>query len=362
MADYSIWALNESEISLTGGVGLDGVTQGDGSHLVGEFLTINSQAAYQIDIRDAGSDINFADNDGNQRLDGDQVIDGTLYTDGTRIEAEYEFVLEDPSTGDTYRVVSINVRNSSPAYGTVEALAFIGSAPPTGVALEVISAREGPRNNGSTAIDSSDIVPICFTAGTRIQTDKGLRVVERLKSGDMIQTQDNGLQPLRVLCKSKFTAAQISRNSKLWPIKIAPGALGKGLPERAIKVSRQHRFVVRSRISQRMFSVDEVLVAAHRLIEMPKVEAEKPTGSISYYHLILDRHEVVFAEGTPTESFFAGPMAKQYMSEDAWDEACEIFPDFCDMEMSDAARHIPAHRRQRRLVERHIKNAKPLVA
>ncbi|MGR3713818.1 MAG: hypothetical protein ACU0A6_11950 [Shimia sp.] len=115
MANYSFWALGESHVSLSGGEQLDGVTQGDGSHLVGETITLNSNSWEQIDVRDAGSDSNFDDNDGNQRLDGAQSFDGVSYGNNTRIEAEYEFVLEDPNTGLTYRVLSVNIRNSSPA-------------------------------------------------------------------------------------------------------------------------------------------------------------------------------------------------------------------------------------------------------
>ena len=129
MADYSVWILEESNISVTGGLSLDGITQGDGSHLDGEFITLNSNAWLETLIRDGGSDTNFDDNDGNQRLDGAQTIDGTTYSDGTRVEAEYFIEVRDPD-GNTYEMVSFNVNNSSPSYATVEGLAFVG--PPQG--------------------------------------------------------------------------------------------------------------------------------------------------------------------------------------------------------------------------------------
>ncbi len=119
MANYSFWALGESHVTVSGGGQLDGVTQGDGSHLVGRTITLTDNAWEEIDVRDRGSDRNFDDNDGNQRLRGSQTFDGVTYSNNTRIEAEYEFVLLDPSTGQTYRVLSVNFNNSSPSYGTI---------------------------------------------------------------------------------------------------------------------------------------------------------------------------------------------------------------------------------------------------
>ena len=107
MANYTLAVLPESEITLTGGIGLDGVTQGDGSHLVGEFMTLGTGSLTSLDISDGGTDTNFDDNDGNQRLDGAQALDGVLYANNTRIEAEYQFTLRDNDTGETYQVIFV---------------------------------------------------------------------------------------------------------------------------------------------------------------------------------------------------------------------------------------------------------------
>ena len=39
---YDIYVLEENAITISGGVGLDGVTQGDGSHLPGQTITLNA--------------------------------------------------------------------------------------------------------------------------------------------------------------------------------------------------------------------------------------------------------------------------------------------------------------------------------
>ena len=91
----------ESDISLSGGAVLDGVTQGDGSHLVGEFLTINTTTTTEFFVTE--NDTDFDDNDGDQLLNGTQSFDGTTYADGTRIEAEYQFVVQDDLTASNTR-------------------------------------------------------------------------------------------------------------------------------------------------------------------------------------------------------------------------------------------------------------------
>jgi hypothetical protein len=169
---YSIYVLNESDLTISGGGILDGVTQGDGSHLVGRTITINSPSWYSVNIND--DDPNFQDNDGSQRLNGGQTINGTSYANNNVVEAEYSLVLSDGT--NTWTVVGFNVNDSSPAYATVEGLAFIGGSggfPPRGVPLTVVSNGEGP-----SFVATSYATPICFTAGTLIDTADGPCPVE----------------------------------------------------------------------------------------------------------------------------------------------------------------------------------------
>jgi hypothetical protein len=168
-ADYSIFVLGESQISISGGGQLDGVTQGDGSHLTGLTITLNSSAWVPIEISD--NDPDFQDNDNSQRLFGAQSIDGTTYANNTVVEAEYGITLTDGT--NTWQLVGFNVNNSSPSYGTVEGLAFIGGPggfPPVGVALTVGGTFEGP----VFAVDEY-ATPICVVAGTMVETPQGGR-------------------------------------------------------------------------------------------------------------------------------------------------------------------------------------------
>lgn len=363
MANYSIQVLGESAVSLTGGVTLDGITQGDGSHIVGEYLTLTSRNFEEVLIRDNGSDTAFADNDGNQVLDGTQTLFGNTYSNGTRIEAEYEFVLRDESTGIEYRVLAVNFNNSSPSYATNEGLAFVDSVPPFGAPLLVVSAREGPPNSGVRSVDATDIVPVCFCRGTRIETKGGLQRVENLLSGDLVRRADGSFAELCRVFHTALGADALHQNPKLRPVRIMAGALGNGLPQRDLLVSRQHRMLVTSKIAERMFGHKDVLVPAIKLTALPGIFEEVPVQAVDYYHLLFDEHEVIFAEGAPTESLFTGPEALKAVGADARSEIMSLFPELADMSATpQPARFIPCGRLQKQLIYRHAKNQKPILA
>lgn len=363
MSDYSIWVLGESSVSLTGGVTLDGITQGDGSHLVGETMTLTTRDFQRVDIKDGGSDSNFDDNDGNQRLDGTQTLFGTTYANNTIIEAEYEFVLRDDATGLEYRVIAVNFRNSSPSYATNEALAFVGAIPPFNAALTVISAREGPGGYGTPAVDASAIVPVCFCKGTQIETAHGLKPVEALRPGEQVRRADGSLAELRRVFHTHLGAGALRQNAKLRPVRIMAGALGHGLPRRDLLVSRQHRMLVTSKIAERMFGHRDVLVPAIKLTALPGIFEDTPVQSVDYYHLLFDAHEVIYAEGAPTESLYTGPEALKAVGPEARHEILSLFPQLADVEASPKpARFIPCGRMQKQLIYRHVKNQKPVLA
>jgi hypothetical protein len=362
MADYSIWVLGESNLSFSGSTVLDGITQGDGSHLVGETMTINSTSQTEVFVKDGGSDTNFSDNDSNQRLDGTQVIDGVSYANNTRIEAEFEFIARDDATGIEYRVVAVNINNSSPAYGTNEAIAFVGTPPPVGVALTILSAQEGPPNSGGRAVDATDITPICLTEGTLIDTSEGPVAVENLRPGDTIINLDGAHVALRRVFRRRFIGADLGAAPNLRPVRIMAGSMGHGLPRRDLLVSRQHRMLVSSRITRRVLQETEVLVAAVKLTGLPGIFVDETVSEVTYFHLLFDRHEIVYAEGAPTESLYPGPDALKSVTPEARKEILTIFPEIADMDYRlQPARPIPTGKEQRLLVARHLKNGRSLL-
>ncbi|MBS1301841.1 Hint domain-containing protein [Loktanella sp. SALINAS62] len=161
-----------------------------------------------------------------------------------------------------------------------------------------------------------DTVP-CFVAGTLIQTPLGDMPVETLVPGDLVDTLDDGAQPLRWI-GTRTVAAQ----GCLAPISFARNALGQ---HGSLLLSPQHRVLLRDALSSLLFGEDEVLVAAKDLVNDSTIRP-CPGGSVTYVHLMFDRHQVIWAEGLPTESFLPGPQMKKAFARDALDEITTLFP------------------------------------
>lgn len=335
---YTIWMLEKTNVAVSGGGSLDGITQGDGSHLVGQTITLLNRNWIETRIRD--DDDNFDDNDGNQRLQGRQTIDGTSYANNTVVEAEYQLVLRDPNTGFEYTVIGYNVNNSSPAYATIEGLAFVGGQgefPPVGVALEVVSADEGPGSSGQPPLDAGNVsFPICFVAGTLIDTPDGRRPVETLEAGVPVLTRDHGARPLRWIGTTRIGAARLAASPALAPVRIRAGAFGPGLPDRDTYLSQQHRLLVSGWRAELLFGESEMLVAARHLVDGDRVMLATAGTDVTYVHLLFDDHEVVFANGLEAESFLPGPQAILALEAPLRAEILTLFPELGEGDLSVA--------------------------
>lgn len=215
------------------------------------------------------------------------------------------------------------------------------------------------------ADDDFRIDVTCFTTGTLIDTDRGPRPVHLLRVGDLVRTRDHGMQPLRWLGGRQLSGADLGGNPRLHPIRIAAGALGPGLPARDLVVSPQHRILVRSAIAQRMTGSAEVLIAAVHLLGHPGIARVQAQEGVGYWHLMFDRHEIVFAEGAEAESLYLGPMALAAMTDDAIEELHALFPELVsagrDREAQPTARPVMRGKPVQKLIERQVKNFKPLV-
>lgn len=202
----------------------------------------------------------------------------------------------------------------------------------------------------------------CLTKGTLIQTMTGAKPVEQLASGDLVETADGCGQRLQWIGRRTYGLDDLKANMNLYPVRVTANALGNGLPRRDLLVSRQHRLLVRSKIAERMFGKAEVLIPAVKLTEMPGVYIDRTVKTVAYFHLLFEKHEVIFAEGTPTESLFTGPEALKSMSPQARAEIFQIFPELSRSDhVCEPARFIPEPQKQRQLVTRHLKNNRPLT-
>ncbi len=202
---------------------------------------------------------------------------------------------------------------------------------------------------------------ICFVRGTKIQTIRGEVPVEELREGDEVLTRDNGYKEILWIGSRTIDDAQLRADEKLLPIRIRAGALGENYPSQDLYVSPQHRVVINSKIAQRMFNSSEVLVPAKKLLSFKGVNRINNCQEVSYYHILLDQHEIVYANGAEAETLFTGPEALQSVNREAREEILKIFPEFTENMISPpSVRPIAEGKALNNLLSRHKKNDLPL--
>lgn len=212
-----------------------------------------------------------------------------------------------------------------------------------------------------TEIPQTVALAVCFTRSTRIRTRAGDVAVHCLQPGQEVLTLDNGYQPIRWIGSRQLGTVDLLLKPALRPIRIRAGALGPRQPENDLIVSPQHRVLVRSAIARRMFGVEEVLVAAKHLLEIPGVEIVDDLKPVEYWHFMFDRHEVVFAEMAPVESLYTGSEALKSVSPAARQEILTLFPALAEGLTPKPVRPLVSGRLGRSLAQRHATNRKVLL-
>lgn len=165
---------------------------------------------------------------------------------------------------------------------------------------------------------------VCFTTGTMILTPQGERPIESLKPGDMVTTMDNGPQPIVWIGSTSLSGLQLRAQPKLRPVHINAGVLGV---DRPLLVSPQHGVVLPG---------SDILVRAthlHRFVSGTRVALGKQ--EVTYFHMMFERHQIVFSNGSPSESLYPGPMALQAMNAEAQAEIDALFPGVLGMSVRD---------------------------
>lgn len=170
-------------------------------------------------------------------------------------------------------------------------------------------------------LDVEELGPPCFVTGTLIQTPDGRRPIEDICVGDLVDTVDHGPQIVRWV-----GARSIRGQGDFAPIRFAQGVVGN---DRPMYLSPQHRVLVDGWRAELMFGEREVIVAAKHLINDRSIRAVS-MREVTYHHFLFDQHELVWADGCVSESFFPGDTI---LAEDAalHREITTLFPELHDL-------------------------------
>jgi T5SS/PEP-CTERM-associated repeat protein len=140
---------------------------------------------------------------------------------------------------------------------------------------------------GSATVD----IMTCYLEGTRILTSSGLATVETLRPGDEVVTVLGGSGRIVWVGERVVDCTRHLRPQTVWPVRIAAGTFGPGLPERELFVSPDHAIYL-----------DGVLIPAKCLINGTSVRQVK-RPRVVYHHIELASHDVVLAEGLAAETY-----------------------------------------------------------
>lgn len=178
---------------------------------------------------------------------------------------------------------------------------FLNEIPPRGTPLWVVDHHIKATLRQREATQPAGV--ICFTPGTMIKTPDGARDVASLNEGDHVQTADNGSAEVLWLGKRRVCGARMKAIPSLTPVRLRAGALDKDVPDAGLLVSPDHRMVLRGPHARALYNCDEVLVTARDLVNDHSILRDHSLREVTYIHMMLPQHEIVFANGVPTESF-----------------------------------------------------------
>jgi hypothetical protein len=281
MATFSVWARRDSTTAKN------------------ETLNpnpISTQPAAQLTFTDSGTgDLLLEYNGGLPDPDTQVIIGGSPYSFTVSLTGTL------PSSGGTVpealygrQVVVIRVIVD----GQLREYFFVLGQPP--------ATEEQMNQISSGAIDLTNVItdppPICFGETVELETPVGRRRVCDLRAGDAVLTEDGRSVTIAWIGVSCYGRFQATADPRLRPVHLHAHALGRGLPDRDLVLSPQHRVVVEGPACELLFGTERVFVIARHL-PLPFATWPEPEADVRYYHLLLENHEIVVSNGLPTESF-----------------------------------------------------------
>ncbi len=178
---------------------------------------------------------------------------------------------------------TIDLLNSQGSVTGSFAVATSGTALP---GLSIVSD-----GSGGALITLGGELP-CFARGTGILTPHGYRPVETLRPGDPVINAAGERRPVRWIgWRTLDLAPGAARAAR--PIIILPGAFGPGKPFKTLRLSPLHCVYAQG-----------VLIPVTHLVNGATILRDDTAPAMTYYHLELDRHDVLLAEGLECESYF----------------------------------------------------------
>ncbi|MEO6299966.1 MAG: Hint domain-containing protein [Paracoccaceae bacterium] len=145
-----------------------------------------------------------------------------------------------------------------------------------------------------TDLQLADLLCLSFARGTMISLADGSQcAIEALVPGMRVLTRDHGRQPIRWIGHARLRAV-----GAFAPVVITAGTIGNGGD---LIVSQHHRVFLYQRNRLPGLNTAELLVQARHFVDGEQVYLREG-GFVDYFSLVFDHHEIIYAEGVPSES------------------------------------------------------------
>ncbi|MDE3174672.1 MAG: Hint domain-containing protein [Pseudomonadota bacterium] len=186
--------------------------------------------------------------------------------------------------------------------GTTHAITLVSS-----------TTASGSTYNTTTVNNTETLNVTCFYPGTLIRTPDGEAAVETLKPGDLVLTAAGEAKPVNWLGRQTVSTI-FADKMRVLPIRFKAGALGDNLPARDLLVSPDHAMLV-----------EGVLIQAGALVNETSITRETKVPTVfTYYHIELDDHSLILAEGAAAETFVDNV---DRLGFDNWSEFEALYPE-----------------------------------
>ena len=163
--------------------------------------------------------------------------------------------------------------------------------------------------------------PPCYCRGARLLAEHGYVAVERLQVGDRLVTAAGGLRPIHWIGRRSLDCRRHRDPGAVWPVRVAAGAFGQQQPSHDLWLSPGH-----------CVAVDGMLIPIRFLMNGHSI-AQVETATVEYWHVELDEHDIVLAEGLPAESYLDCGNRTSFANGGAF---IETHPDFAPKDWREA--------------------------
>ena len=170
--------------------------------------------------------------------------------------------------------------------------ALAGAAVLTAVSGQAQAQYKGNSNGNSNANGHGG--GRCMLLGTRVLTSRGAERIENLSIGDCVTTSRGEAKPIKWIGRRRFAQGPTSQwPGSVHPVRVARSALADNVPHTDLYLSPMHALFI-----------DGVLIPVKDLVNGTSIAQAIPEGmtDIEYFHIELETHEVILAEGAPVET------------------------------------------------------------